>query len=403
VELQPRSFDLYKPGPSASLLGIMLRLLAIGFLAALAPCAWSQTPAIVIEGGKINITLGGFTGSNTQARDILANDLALSGAFKITPPAEAPYTASAVAGADSLTGTVADKSGAVILSQTFRGDARSSVHQFADAIVEKLTNQKGIATTRVAFISAATGHKEVYLMDIDGANLRQLTNDKSISVGPKFSPNGNSIAYTTYKGGYPDIWAIDLASKSRRAIAEFSGTNQSPAYSPDGSRLAVILSKDGNTELYTMPASGGSPTRLTRSRGTESSPTWSPDGSTIAFISDDRGTPQVVTVPASGGAPSRINTFSTYTTEPDWSPDGKKLAYSVRVAGGNQIAITTLATGEQKVLTSSGVNEAPSWTRNSRHLVHVRGGRLYLLDSVTRESIQLKTSIGQASEPSCSR
>jgi TolB protein len=379
----------------------MFRLSVLGLLAA--TVAWGQTPAIVIDGGKLNIALGGFSGGNTQAREILANDLTMSGAFRITPAAEALYTASAVAQADSLAGTVTDKSGAVVLSGNFRGDARSTVHQFADAIVEKLTQQKGIATSRVAFISAATGRKEAYVMDIDGANVRQLTNDKSISLGPKFSPDGNLIAYTTYKGGYPDIWVIDLAAKSRRAVAAFPGTNQSPAFSPDGARLAAILSKDGNTELYTLPASGGAPVRLTRTRGTESSPTWSPDGGTIAFVSDDRGSPQIFTVPAGGGNLTRINTFSTYTTEPDWSPDGKKLAYSVRVAGGNQIAMTTLATSEQKVLTSSGTNETPSWARNSRHLVHARGGNLYLLDSITRESIQLKNNLSQCSEPACSR
>jgi TolB protein len=382
----------------------MIRALSfLALLGVVSASSFAQTPVITIEGGKLNIALGGFSGSHTAAKDILVNDLTLSGAFKITPPAEAPYTASAVANPDSLTGTLTDRSGAILFSETFRGETRSTVHQFADAIVEKLTNQKGIATSKVAFISEVAGKKEVHLMDIDGANVRQLTNDKSLSLGPKFSPDGNLIAYSTYKGGYPDIWIIDLAAKSRRPVATFPGTNQSPAFSPNGTTLAAILSKDGNTELYTLSIGGGAPFRLTRTSGTEATPSWSPDGSTIAFISDDRGSPQLLTIPAAGGSPSRINTASSYTTEPDWSPDGKKIAYSVRVAGGNQIAFTTLATGEQKVLTSSGTNETPSWTRNSRHLVYARGGALYLLDSLTRESVQIKNNLGKSSEPSVTR
>lgn len=381
----------------------MFRLIFTGLLVIATLPLSAQNPVITIEGGKLNIALGNFTGANTQAREILANDLTMSGAFKITPPAEAPYTAAATTELTTLTGTLADRSGNILFTRTFTGDPRSTVHQFADAIVEHLTRQKGIASTRIAFISAASGHKELYIMDIDGANLRQLTNDKSISLGPRFSPNGSLIAYTSYKNGYPDVWLLDLAAKSRRPIASFPGTNQSPAFSPDGSRLAVILSKDGNTDLYTMPATGGTPTRLTRSRGTEASPTWSPDGTSIAFISDDRGTPQIFTLPAAGGTPSRVNTFSNYTTEPDWSPDGTKLAYSVRAAGGSQIAITLLATGEQRVLTTSGANESPVWTRNSRHLIHSRAGSLYLLDSLTRESLQLKTNLNRCSEPAATR
>ncbi|MDX6765348.1 MAG: biopolymer transporter Tol [Candidatus Methylacidiphilales bacterium] len=365
----------------------------------------AQEGAIVINKGRVNIALGGFSGPNAdQVRSILANDLTLSSAFAITPASEAAFTASAITSASGISGTVTGADGRTALSGNYNGDVRAATHAFADAIVEKLTTQKGIASSKLVFISAESGHKEVYLMDIDGANVRPLTKDASTSIGPKLSPDGNRIAYTSYKGGYPDVWLIDLTAKKRFNLTkDFPGTNQSPSFSPDGSTLALILSKDGNTDLYTMPADGGTANRLTRTRGTESTPTWSPDGSTLAFISDDRGSPQVYLIPSAGGQLQRINTSSTYTTETDWSPDGKKLAFSVRVAGGNQIAMTVLPGGEPKVLTTSGNNESPSWTRNSRHLVYARAGALYLLDSITRESVQLKNGIGKASEPNCSR
>jgi len=366
----------------------------------------AQSPVITIEGGKLNIAMGGFSGTHAdEVRSILSNDLTLSSAFKITAANEAAFTASAIARDGSIAGTVISGNGQTILSDNFNGDVRAATHAFADAIVEKLTNQKGIASSKVTFVSAQSGHKEIYIMDIDGygASVRQLTQDKSISLGPKFSPDHNRIAYTTWKGGFADVWVMNLSAKKRSAVATFGGTNQSPSFSPDGNTLALILSKDGNTELYTMPAEGGNPTRLTRTRGTEATPTWSPDGSTIAYISDERGTPQVYTIPANGGQPQRINTSSSYATETDWSPDGKKLVFSVRVAGGNQIAMTLLPGAEPKVLTTSGNNESPSWARNSRHVVYARAGALYLLDSVTRESVQLKNNISKSSEPYCSR
>lgn len=377
----------------------------VGLLAAALPAVLSaQDNKIVVSKGAqvFNVYLEGISGTNgSSALETLKKDLQVTGMFKIVGANEADYT---IRGSFSpmLSGTLA--SGAsTVFTTSFSGDWREATHAFADALMEKLTGLPGIASTKIAFVSMQSGAKEICLMDLNGENARQLTNDKKISLGPKIAPNGKKIAYTSNKNGWMDTWVIDLANSSRRAVSAFPGLNSGAAFSPDGDRLALTLSKDGNTELYVMPADGGTPTRLTRTRGTESSPTWSPNGSEIAYVSDDRGSPQIYTVPAKGGSPSRVKTNASYTTEPDWSPDGKVIAYSIQTAGQFQIGYTDVASGQQKILPTGGTAETPSWTRNSRHLVYASKGKLYLIDSYTNRSIEIPNGVSKCSQPSCSR
>ena len=365
-------------------------------------------PVIVIEQSRLpSIYVAPISGADgAKLTDVLRNDLIASGAFRVLDSEkEADFTTSIHHDAHEPSAYVLDKDHSTIANAVVHAELealnRAAMHQFADRIVEEITGKPGIASSQLAFISSATGSKEVYIADIDGANARQLTNDKVISLGPKFSPNGETIAYTSYKSHFPDVWIIDLESKKRKRVAFYPGINCQPAFSPDGRTIALTLSKDGNTELYTIDADGGSPQRLTRTRGTEASPSWSPDGSEIAYVSDDRGTPQIYTIPANGGEPTRIKTASPYATDPAWSPDGKKIAYAARVAGRFQIAMTDLASGQTSMLTEQGDSESPSWTRNSRHLVYARNGALYLLDSFTQKSLKINSAPANCAEPHC--
>jgi TolB protein len=360
----------------------------------------AQTPVITVKAGDrvpIAVTASGELG------EILKNNFTLSGATTVASDGQADFSLTATASASGVSGTLKTSSGQTRFTKSFTGDVRSAAHQLTDAVVMDITGKPGIATSAVAFISKQSGNKEVYLMDLDGAKVRQITRDKSIALGPKFSPDGQRIAFTSYKSGYPDVWVIDLAKSTKRAIAFFPGVNSGAAFSPDGNQLALTLSKDGNTDLYTMPSNGGNPTRIARTRGTEASPSWSPDGRQVVFVSDQRGSPQLYIVPSQGGIMDRLQSFATYTTEPDWSPDGNLIAYSIMTAGQSQIAMTDLRTKKQTILTSGGNNESPSWTRDSRHLIFAKSGNLYLCDTATREITRLTNNISSCTEANVSR
>lgn len=362
-------------------------------------------PVIVIEENRLpSIYVENISGSDrARLTDVLKRDLSASGSFRMMDAAkDAEYRVEASFQKNRLDGSLLKGSEAIfseVIDSNDMSSSQAAVHQFADHIIEKITGRPGISSSEITFISSGSGSKEVYIADIDGANARQLSSDKVISLGPKFSSDGKKIAYTSYKSNFPDVWVMDLTNKKRKRVAFYPGINCQPAFSPDGEKIALTLSKDGNTELYTIDANGGNPQRLTRTRGTEASPCWSPDGTEIAYVSDERGSPQIYTISSKGGEPTRIKTASPYATDPSWSPDGKRVAYSARVAGRFQIGVTDLATGEATLLTNQGDSETPSWTRNSRHLVYARNGDLYLLDSFTQKSLKIPLNLTSCSEP----
>jgi TolB protein len=364
--------------------------------------AAEDVPTITVsKGDQINLSVSELGGSDgAAATKILQNDLALSGAFKLGG-ADSSYIVRGTASGGNLQGQVVDHSGGTVLSKGYSGGTRENAHQFANDIIETLTGHKGIAGSKIAFIATRSGKKEVYLADIDGGNVRQLTHDNTISVHPSLSPDGRQIAYTGYQSGYADVYVIDLASGARNRIVNFPGTNSGAAFSPDGNRIALTVSKDGNPELYVVSASGGGARRLTRTRGIESGPTWSPDGSEIIYSFDGAGsTAQLYRISSSGGSGHPLSTGRSNCTEPNWSPDGKKVAFNVRTGGEFQIAILDLAGGGTRTV-ASGQN--PVWGADSRHIIFTEGGALYLLDTVSSRRSKILDSLGKISEPSWSR
>jgi TolB protein len=370
---------------------------------------------------KRSFAVTGFSGEATvasQCAEALKSDLRLSGYFQLSPSASAEFVQQGSVRIESGNGfidcTVTLQSPRkVVLSKTYQGsvqDLRRMVHQLCNDIVQAIIGQQGIAQTKIAFVWSRGGVKEIAVMDYDGHNARQLTNDRTISVRPRWSPNGRKIIYTSYKSRFPDVMEIELYTGLRKRLANYPGLNTGGVFSPDGSNIALTLSKDGNPELYTMDASGGGFRRLTHTRGAESSPTWSSDGQSIAYVSDDRGTPQIYVVNKDGGEPVRLTVSPAYNTEPDWSrpPPGSgvqpMIAVTSRVGGRFQIGLYDSATREVRpVVDDDADNEDPSWSPDGRHLVFSKTrrwrSRLYLLDVLTGEQVELPAIEGDASEP----
>ena len=359
-----------------------------------------ETTITVKKSDTINLAVKPFAGSDaTISGKVVANDLDLAGCFSVGIPERASFIVSGTASGGSLQGQVCDNRGGTILQKTYSGDTRTAAHRFADDIVETITGTPGIASSKLAFVSNRTGAKEIYLSDYDGANQRQITNEKAISVAPAISPNAARLAYTGYQSGYADIYLIDLGTGSRSPILHFPGTNSGASFSPDSGRIACTLSRDGNPELYIAAANGSGARRLTHTKGVESSPAWSPDGNEIIYSSDESGGPQLYRISAGGGTPRIVPTGFNYCTEPSWSPDGKKIAFTVR-QGGFSIAVLDLASGATRVLASG---QDPAWGADSRHLIYSDGSSIILLDTLKGRQIPVLSGLGKVSEPSWSR
>jgi len=371
---------------------------------------------------KHSFAVTGFGGDASvagQVAGVLKNDLQLSGFFEIKPSTEAEFVQQGSVRVQGGVGFVdctvtLRANNKVILSKTYKGsvqDLRRVTHEIADEIIQAITNQRGISRTKIAFVLTRGRNKELAVMDYDGYNVRQITDDNSLSVRPRWSPDGRKIIYTSYIQTFPDVLEADLYTHQRRRVASFPGLNTGAEFSPDGNSIALTLSKDGNPELYTMNAAGGGLQRLTRTKGAESSPTWSPDGLSIAYVSDDRGSPQIYVVSRGGGDPTRLTVSPSYNTEPNWShpPAGSDLkpmlAITSQVGGKFQIGIYDSGTREVVPKVADGANnEDPSWAPDGRHLVFTKTvnhrPRLYLLDVVTGDQVELLAVEGGASEPS---
>lgn len=374
----------------------LLWLLTAGFLLA------EEAPTITVtKSDKLTIAIGKLEGGEgALAAKTLQNDLTMSGYFTVTPVERAQFVVSGSAGGKSLAGRVNDHGGKVVLSKTYEQGGKAAAHKFADEIVETLTGNRGIASTKIAFVSTHSGKKEIYTADVDGGNVVQLTHDNAISVGPCLSPDGRSLVYTGYQSGYADVYEIDLGSGSRNRIIKFPGTNSGAHYSPNGRQIAVTLSKDGNPELYVTSSGGGGARRLTHTAGVESSPTWSPDGEEIIYSCDDRGGPQLYRISAGGGSGRLISTGHGYNTSPSWSPDGKKVAFTVREGGNFQVATIGLEGGGSRIVAEG---QDPVWGADSRHLLFSNGGAIVLLDVQTGQRTSVITGLGRVSEPTWSR
>ena len=252
---------------------------------------------------------------------------------------------------------------------------RKMMHRFADEVMEQLTGKRGVADTRLAFLSRTPQGKEIYVVDFDGANVKKLTDERSIILAPDWSPDGRSIVYTSYQDHNPDLILLATNGSRRRPLLKLPGLNSAPAWSPDGTKISLVLSKDSNSEIYVLNR-WRKLTRLTRHFNIDTSPTWSPDGKKIAFTSDRSGTgrPQIYIMDAESGDRTgvmRITFQSRYNDNPAWSPDGDKIAYASLIKGRFQIKIYHLETRETTAVTTGpGSKEEPTWSPDSLFLAY---------------------------------
>lgn len=257
-----------------------------------------------------------------------------------------------------------------------RQDLRKITHTFSDEVMQAVTGERGPFTGKIAFVSKATGNKEICMMDYDGHNVTRLTKNGSINLNPEFSPSGREIIFTSYKKRNPDLYRRELYTGTEARISSSQGINVTAAYAPDGTRIALAKSKDGHSQIYLISKDGKELARLTRTSAIDVSPSWSPDGSRIAFVSDRLGSPQVFVMNADGTGTRRLTTTGSYNVSPRWSPKGDKIAYCRQEGNGFQIhSVNPDGTGDTR-LTAEGNNEHPRWSPDARFITFSsrRGG-----------------------------
>jgi TolB protein len=255
--------------------------------------------------------------------------------------------------------------------------ARVIAHKFADEIIFRLGGGiAGIAESKIYFVSDRSGHKEIWVMDYDGSNQRQVTRQNSISLSPRISPDGSRLAFSSLTKSGWDILIYSIDLNRLVSFPRFGGTNLAPAWSPDGTRLALSSSRGGHSEIYVCDATGANIHPMTTGKGPDVSPSWNrKTGSQIAFVSGSTGLPQVYTMEADGTNQQRM-TDQGYAVSPNWSPNGQFLTlawtrkYGPGAPGSSDIYLMDIASKQWVQLThDGGRNDYPWWSPDGRHIV----------------------------------
>ena len=292
--------------------------------------------------------------------------------------------------------------------------SRMMAHKFADEIIFRLGGGiQGIAETQIYFVSDRTGHKEIWAMDYDGSNQRQITHLGSIALSPRISPDGSRLAFSALTKTGWEIMMYSLEINRMVSFPHMGGTNLSPAWSADGMKLAFSSSRAGDSEIYVADNSGANPHRLTTDKGPDVSPVWNrKTNSQIGFVSGRTGLPQIYTMEADGTNQTRM-TDQGYAVSPSWSPSGQFLTFAwVRKYGAGDpgaldLYLMDVANPKQWVQLThdGGKNDFPSWSPDGRHIVFQssRSGTLQIWSMLADGSkVQQLTFTGRNTQPNWS-
>lgn len=304
-----------------------------------------------------------------------------------------------------------------ILGKRYIGDTKSArriAHTLANDVVKQFTGKPGPFLTQIAFVSdrdkkPGQATKEVYVMDWDGQNPRRATYGEKLSLAPDWFPDGKRLVYQSYatRDGQPALFVLSLETGDTKGIPVTTRLNASPSVSPDGKLVAYCGSVRGNPEVFVVAPDGSGSRRLTDSPSIDSTPRWASRTGEIAFTSNRQGSPQIFLMDGEGLNVRRVTFAGNWNDEAAFSPDGSRIAFACRNEGDFQICVMDLLSNQTvQISTGSGANENPTWSPDGSKIAWelTRGGSTQIVVAgADGSNPRVVTSSGNNQSPAWSK
>jgi Tol biopolymer transport system component len=234
----------------------------------------------------------------------------------------------------------------------------------------------------IVFLSWRDGNREIYSINVDGTNPKNLTNNPAADENPDVSPDGKHIVWSSDRdGGRARLYVMDIDGSNVRQLTTGSGGETSPRWSPDGKQIAYSL----GGSILVIDAQGGEPkVVLEGGNPATAGPCqfgafpggWSPDGRKITYYTADavRGTSQICTVDVDGSNVTVVDEGPGYNAEPTWSRDGRYLAFRSIRGGNHDVYTYDFNTGTERRLTDDpALDIEPNWSPDGEWIVFGSG------------------------------
>jgi TolB protein len=349
-------------------------------------------PTLCLEGGE--------KGPDAQVPGVISKDLDLSGYFEILDPKsyiETPgkcgaqeattYSDWSAIGTEGLIkGQVSNQGGrirlqlylhdvqkqTVVLAKQYDGDSaqlKLMAHKFANEVMKFYTGFPGPFGSSIAFSSRVGRFKELFVMEMDGSEIRQLTNERGLAISGAWNPSGTKLVYTSFRNRVPDLFLIDVASKTTKQLTRTTELEVGAHFIND-EQIVFSRTEGSDSDIIVMNIDGSGVKKLTPpNRAIDVSAVPSPDGSSLVFCSNRGGGAQIYVMGVDGSNPRRVSFGqSNQCTSPTWSPAGDKIAFVCIADGGQNIFVSNPDGSNTVQLTSVGKNEDPEFSADGRYI-----------------------------------